>query len=178
MERSLRLGTKSLWKKALLVSIILLVVLFAAGRSAAPVSSARRSHRGKRFYLSSHPTLYRVLAYTITDWWNNVKAVAFVHVPILVVHSDADRVNPVEGGLQIFAAASQPKTLALLHGFTHNALYQEPTEAWWSPVLAFVNAPSRIPAVAVPQRRAGRPFLAALNWSKRLFFVSPSRNPN
>src|SRR5580698_10985694 len=74
--------------------------------------------------------LYRVLAYTIPDWWNNVKAVTAVHVPILIVHSDVDRVNPAEGGLRIFAAANQPKTLAILHGFNHNALYQEPIEEW------------------------------------------------
>ncbi len=85
--------------------------------------------------------LYRLLSYTIPDWWNNVKAVAAIHVPVLIVHSDVDRVNPTQGGLQIYAAAHQPKTLALLHGFTHNALYQQPTEAWWSPVLSFVRAP-------------------------------------
>lgn len=94
--------------------------------------------------------LYRVLAYTIPDWWNNVKAVAAIHVPILIVHSDVDRVNPTAGGLQIFAAANQPKTLALLHGYKHNALYQEPVEEWWSPTLAFVRAPSRFPPVALP----------------------------
>jgi alpha-beta hydrolase superfamily lysophospholipase len=94
--------------------------------------------------------LYRVLAYTIPDWWNNVKAVAAIHLPILIVHSDVDRVNPTEGGLQIFAAAHQPKTLALLHGFQHNALYQEPAEEWWSSALAFMRAPSRLPAAAAP----------------------------
>jgi alpha-beta hydrolase superfamily lysophospholipase len=92
--------------------------------------------------------LYRALAYTIPDWWNNVKAVAAIHLPVLVVHSDIDQVNPTEGGLQIFAAAHQPKTLALLHGYKHNALYQEPTEDWWSSALAFMRAPSRPPAPA------------------------------
>jgi alpha-beta hydrolase superfamily lysophospholipase len=88
---------------------------------------------------------YRALSYTIPDWWNNVKAVAAIHVPVLIVHSDVDRVNPTAGGLQIFAAANQPKTLSLLHGFNHNALYQGPTEEWWSPVLAFVHAPASLP---------------------------------
>jgi alpha-beta hydrolase superfamily lysophospholipase len=89
--------------------------------------------------------LYRALSYTIPDWWNNVEAVAAIHVPVLVVHSDVDRVNPTSGGLQIYAAANQPKTLSLLHGFSHNALYKEPSEDWWSPVLAFVHAPARVP---------------------------------
>jgi alpha-beta hydrolase superfamily lysophospholipase len=94
--------------------------------------------------------LYRVLAYTIPDWWNNVKAVSAVHVPILIVHSDVDQVNPTAGGLQIFSAANQPKALVLLHGYKHNALYQEPTEQWWSSALAFVHAPSRLPVVTAP----------------------------
>jgi hypothetical protein len=93
--------------------------------------------------------LYRVLSYTIPDWWNNVKAVAAIHVPVLIVHSDVDRVNPTEGGLQIFAAAHQPKTLALLHGYAHNALYRDPTEEWWSSVLAFVRAPSTLRPTAL-----------------------------
>jgi alpha-beta hydrolase superfamily lysophospholipase len=98
---------------------------------------------------------YRVLAYTIPDWWNNVKAVSAIHVPILIVHSDVDRVNPAEGGLRIFAAANQPKTLAFLHGYNHNALYQAPTEEWWSAALAFVRAPSTSPPSAIPDADSG-----------------------
>jgi len=84
---------------------------------------------------------YRVLAYTIPDWWDNVKSVQEIRVPLLVVHSDADQVNPIDGGRKIFAAARQPKELAVLHGYRHNDLYQKPTEGWWSAVLVFINAP-------------------------------------
>lgn len=85
--------------------------------------------------------LYRLLAYTIPDWWDNVNAVQKIHVPLLVIHSDTDHVNPVSGGRSIYAAAQQPKTLTILHGYNHNALYQQPSETWWSSVLAFVEAP-------------------------------------
>jgi alpha-beta hydrolase superfamily lysophospholipase len=84
---------------------------------------------------------YRILAYAIPDWWDNVKSVQEIRVPLLVVHSDTDQVNPVDGGREIFAAAGQPKELAILHGYRHNDLYQKPTESWWSAVLVFVNAP-------------------------------------
>jgi alpha-beta hydrolase superfamily lysophospholipase len=87
--------------------------------------------------------LYRVLAYIIPDWWNNVKSVQKIHVPLLLVHSDKDQVNSVDGGREIFAAARQPKALVILHGYRHNDLYQRPSEAWWSPVLSFVSAPLR-----------------------------------
>lgn len=83
--------------------------------------------------------LYRLLAYTIPDWWNNVKNVEDVHVPLLVIHSDSDRVNPVDDGRTIYLAAHEPKTLVILHGYAHNALYQRPSEQWWSAVLTFVQ---------------------------------------
>jgi hypothetical protein len=85
---------------------------------------------------------YRVLAYTIPDWWDNVKSVQEIRVPLLVVHSDADQVNPINGGRKIFAAARQPKELAVLHGYRHNDLYQKPTGGWWSAVIVFINAPA------------------------------------
>jgi pimeloyl-ACP methyl ester carboxylesterase len=91
---------------------------------------------------------YRILAYTIPDWWDNVKSVLEVRVPLLVIHSDTDRVNPVSDGREIFAAAQQPKTLMILHGYSHNALYQSPTGEWWSAVLTFMHAPT------LPQRQA------------------------
>jgi uncharacterized protein len=87
--------------------------------------------------------LYRLLAYTIPDWWDNVKAVQEIHLPLLVIHSDSDHVNPVDGGRSIYAAAQQPKALIILHGYNHNALYQRPSEEWWSSVLAFMKSPSR-----------------------------------
>jgi esterase/lipase len=46
-----------------------------------------------------------------------VKSVQEIRAPLLVVHSDTDQVNPVDGGRQIFAAAGQPKELAILHGY-------------------------------------------------------------
>jgi uncharacterized protein len=83
---------------------------------------------------------YRALAHTIPDWWDNVKSVQNIHGPLLVIHSDTDHVNPVAAGEKIFAAAHQPKTLVILHGYKHNALYSSPSEEWWSSVLVFMHA--------------------------------------
>ena len=86
-----------------------------------------------------HNPLYLPLSYAIPDIWNNVKAVEAVHVPVLVIHSESDEVNPVSAGRAIFAAANQPKALDILHGFNHNALSGNPTDAWWSGALTFMN---------------------------------------
>lgn len=83
-----------------------------------------------------------VFAGVMPNWWDNVDAVREVHAPILIVHSDADAVNPVGEGQMIFDAANNPRTIATLSGFPHNAIYRAPNEEWWEPVLQFVRARS------------------------------------
>lgn len=51
-----------------------------------------------------------------------------LHAPLLVIHSDSNQVNPLDGAREIFAAAPPPKALAILHGYSHNAIYQRPSE--------------------------------------------------
>ena len=91
---------------------------------------------------------YGFLAFGMPDFWNNVRAVDAVHVPVLVIHSDADTVNPVEWGRAIFAAAHEPKTLSIVRGFRHSALHRDPSEAWWGAVLRFMHAPTTANAPA------------------------------
>ncbi len=99
------------------------------------VANAFASLRG----VTARSKSYGVLAALMPDWWNNVIAVVAVHAPVLVVCSDSDTVNPVEDSRDIFAAANQPKSLVVLHGFKHNALYRQPDEAWWQSALAFMK---------------------------------------
>jgi uncharacterized protein len=80
------------------------------------------------------------LLYMITDAWNNVENVKRLRVPLLVAYSDADEVNPSAMGRRVFESAPQPKKLAVLHGFPHNALYRTPTDEWWMPVLRFLRS--------------------------------------
>lgn len=83
---------------------------------------------------------YRAMSIFAPDWWDNVRDVSRLDVRVLVVHSDADRVNPVGDGRAVFAAAHEPKELVVLHGFSHNALYREASQDWWQPVLRFMGA--------------------------------------
>lgn len=80
------------------------------------------------------------LLYAIPDAWDDIENAKLVRVPLLVVYSDADTVNPPDMGQSIFQAAPEPKQLAVLHGFPHNALYRTPSDGWWAPVLRFLQA--------------------------------------
>ena len=84
----------------------------------------------------------RLLLYIMPDEWNNVRNVSQNRVPLLLVHSDADSVNPIAMGRRIFEAAPQPKQMIVLHGFKHNALYKDPNERWWLPILQFLRGES------------------------------------
>lgn len=81
-----------------------------------------------------------ILLYMIPDAWNNIENVKRLRVPLLVAYSDADTVNPPAMGWRIFESAPQPKQLAVLHGFPHNALYRTPMDDWWMPVLRFLQS--------------------------------------
>jgi len=85
----------------------------------------------------------RIFSYVMPDVWNNVDNVSHDHAPLLVVGSDADSVNPIAMGQRIFEAAPEPKEIVVLHGFKHNALYQNPSEQWWTPVFQFLRGEKR-----------------------------------
>ena len=91
--------------------------------------------------------------------WDNAKAIRQVRAPVLVVQSDADRMTPLEQGERVYAAANQPKRLAVLHGYKHNGLRFRTTDAWWVPVLDFVGSPgvSSAPLAPIPAQAAAAP---------------------
>ena len=86
----------------------------------------------------AHSGTPRIFTYMMPDIWNNVKNIARDRA-LLLVHSDADSVNPIAMGRRIFEAAREPKQMAALHGFKHNALYKNPDEQWWTPVVRFLR---------------------------------------
>jgi len=59
----------------------------------------------------------------------------------LVVHSDADQMNPIWMGERIYQAAPEPKQFVALHGLSHIASHAGPIEQWWTPVIAFIKKP-------------------------------------
>lgn len=83
--------------------------------------------------------LPRWLVHLLPDIWNNERNVSSVRAPILLVQSDGDSSHPIEAARLVFQAAIEPKQMAILHGFSHDALYREPSEEWWSPTLRFLQ---------------------------------------
>ncbi len=99
-----------------------------------------------------------ILVSLIPDWWDNVEAIRKVRAPLLMVHSDIDKVVPLVEAQQVYQAAPTPKSFALVHGFPHNGLRRDPSMAWWSAPLAFMGSPGESsvklppPSSAVPSQ--------------------------
>jgi uncharacterized protein len=116
--------------------MLLGVPQFSVAPSGIIVASAFSSIRD---YGARAGWIYGVLARFSPDWWNNVADVRRATAALLLVHSDQDAVNPLSDGRLIFASAPEPKQLVILHDFSHNAIYRDPSESWWQPVLSFVS---------------------------------------
>lgn len=56
----------------------------------------------------------------LRDTYRSDRAIADVHVPLLIVHGEQDNVVPVEMGRQLFALANEPKKLVTIAGAGHN----------------------------------------------------------
>ncbi|MBS0250864.1 MAG: alpha/beta hydrolase, partial [Proteobacteria bacterium] len=67
----------------------------------------------------------------LKDQYESIKYIQDVHVPIFIMHGDADEVVPVEMGRRLFAAANEPKEIKIVHGGGH-VIHDGPT-------FAFVN---------------------------------------
>ncbi len=85
---------------------------------------------GKRTYF------FLPLNLLLTDQYRNVRHMANVNVPVLVLHGELDEVIPVAMGKRIYAAASEPKKLELLSAGHHSDLFDHGA---WERVLAFLN---------------------------------------
>ena len=90
------------------------------------------------------------LSWSVPDGaWDNLGAINKVHVPVLIVVGDADKVNPPAESQALFRAANDPKVIVELPNLSHNALYRDQNGAWWQPVLRFTEAGA--PATAQTQ---------------------------
>jgi len=87
----------------------------------------------------AHAGTPKIFTYMMPDVWDNAKNITHDHVPLLVIHSDTDTVNPIAMGQKNFRAAPEPKQMVVLHGFKHNDLYRNPSEQWWNPALQFLK---------------------------------------
>ena len=84
-------------------------------------------------------TLPRWLTFIVPDMYNNVRMIQRVHNPLLIIHSRDDQVFPVTMGEKIFAAANDPKYMAVLEGLKHNDILEGQAAAYLSPIPGFLG---------------------------------------
>ena len=87
--------------------------------------------------------LPRWLARGFPAVWNTVAVAPTLRLPVLVVHSDRDRLFPVEMARRIAQACGGGCELVVVHGLTHNEPYLKPTEAYWGPILQWMGRVGR-----------------------------------
>lgn len=79
-------------------------------------------------------------AMLLPDIWNNVRAVRDVRIPVLVVHSSADRTFPMAMAESVATAGHA--TLVRLSGYGHADGHRRPTDAYWAPVVTLARGRS------------------------------------
>src|SRR4029078_6781297 len=76
------------------------------------------------------------LGLVMTDQYRTIDRIGYVKVPLLIVHGARDSMIPVTQARQVYAAANEPKTLAILRRGDHNDLFDHGA---WTKVTAFLN---------------------------------------
>jgi uncharacterized protein len=83
----------------------------------------------------------RQLLFLLDGVWDNSRAIAAVHAPLMLIHSDADLNIPPAIQDKLAAAAPAGALRVTVHGFQHDALYEQPDGGWWTPVTPFLRPP-------------------------------------
>lgn len=66
--------------------------------------------------------------------WETVDRVRELEVPVLVVHSDEDRMFPLGMARRVAEACELCGELIVIHGLSHDSPVYAPTESYWGPV--------------------------------------------
>jgi alpha-beta hydrolase superfamily lysophospholipase len=75
------------------------------------------------------------IAGAFPDIWNTVEAVRSLKLPVCVVHSDGDRLFPLEMARRIASACGERGELVVASRLVHNEPYLKPTDAYWGPIV-------------------------------------------
>jgi pimeloyl-ACP methyl ester carboxylesterase len=100
--------------------------------------------------------LPRWVAPLMPDVLDNVQLARRLRVPLVVVHSRADRHFPVAFGEAVARAAGGPCRLVVLDGYEHAAARERPDETYWAPVVSLAQGPGAN-GIARPVFRLPRP---------------------
>lgn len=78
---------------------------------------------------------YLPVRWLLADRYESRKYIAQVHMPLLILHGERDRVIPVAMGRELFALANEPKRMATLADAGHSDIYID-----GNPALAAVKS--------------------------------------
>jgi pimeloyl-ACP methyl ester carboxylesterase len=78
------------------------------------------------------------LAHAVPDVWNTVAVIRQIHVPLYLVHSDADRLFPLDMPKRIIEAHGQGGELIVVPGLSHNEAFLRPTNVYWQPIVEHI----------------------------------------
>jgi uncharacterized protein len=81
----------------------------------------------------------RWLTFVVPDVWQTIRRVCELEVPILVVHSDEDRLFPLSMAMRVVEACGRHGELIIANGFAHNAPIFAPTRSYWQPVAEWAK---------------------------------------
>src|SRR3990170_923153 len=88
------------------------------------------------------------LRLVMTDQYRTIDRIGSVKVPVLIVHGARDSMIPVNHARAVYAAANEPKTLAILRRGDHNDLFDHGA---WQRVEAFLDTREPVrPAIVHP----------------------------
>jgi alpha-beta hydrolase superfamily lysophospholipase len=82
----------------------------------------------------------RWVALGFHDIWNTVANAPRAGVPVLVVHSDADKLFPVAMAQRIAQECGERGKLLVVNGLRHAEPYQTPTETYWGPIVTWLHS--------------------------------------
>ncbi len=113
------------------------IVASGAGRLEPPPSGLILCEAYTSFREASHAAGFpRLLAGMVPPLWETCRNVQQLEIPVCVVHSDADRLFPLNMAAQIFrSCAGTGSQFIPLSGFSHNELYARPSLGYWGPIV-------------------------------------------
>jgi len=74
----------------------------------------------------------------VPNVWQTIHRVSELEIPVLVVHSDADRLFPLIMAKRIAEACMQNGELIVVSGLAHNEPIFAPTEDYWRPIAKWL----------------------------------------
>jgi hypothetical protein len=80
----------------------------------------------------------------VPDVWVTVAAMERVQMPVWIIHSDADRLFPLEMPRRIAQACGAWGELIVVKGFAHHEPYMTAAEMYWRPVIERILRSRRI----------------------------------